>query len=333
MWWYNQPIRCFIPHWVSFIPHLPLTHYVCRRIPVLSANQTPAAIFIRPTDSAASCEKSWAPEIEWERLRNAQSERGCKNLHFDMNKTVQINLTWDQWTEPVWARDGSGSGTDSGFNIYFHVCLSSLSTSDINKLKVEETVVILNEPLKVQSESLESQTGTHQVQLTQTGTDLVQLTQTGTDQVQLTQTGTDQCCAPIFILPWVHLNVVHYPHLISTQISAGECCSKSNTPCWTYWKLWSWQPLRLVTCQKHPTLNGEQKTSTALLFNSYNPTVLQCCRRCCLCSYLNKESELSAAGWLRFFRYVDKMAAVECVKCTSLHTQSFCRYEGNIRVL
>ena len=111
MWWYNQPIRCFIPHgtaqsrlgpifWFSFISHLPLTHYVCRRIPVLSANQTPAAIFIRPTDSAASCEKSWAPEIERERLRNAQSERGCKNLHFDMNKTVKINLTWDQWTEP-----------------------------------------------------------------------------------------------------------------------------------------------------------------------------------------------------------------------------------------
>ena len=41
--------------------------------------------------------------------------------------------------------------------------------------------MILNEPLKVQWQSLESQTGTDLVQLTQTGTDLVQLTQTGTE--------------------------------------------------------------------------------------------------------------------------------------------------------
>ena len=31
----------------------------------------------------------------------------------------------------------------------------------------------------------------------------------------------------------------------------------------------------LVSCQKHPALNSEQKTSTTLLFNSYNPTILQ----------------------------------------------------------
>ena len=87
-------------------------------------------------------------------------------------------------------------------------------------------------------------------------------------------------CVPIFILPWVHLNVVHYPHLISTQISAGECCSKSNTPWFPYRKLRSWQPPRLVTRQKHPSLNGEQKKSTTLLFNSYNPTIWLRCRRC-----------------------------------------------------
>ena len=41
-------------------------------------------------------------------------------------------------------------------------------------------------------------------------------------------------------------------------------------------------------------------------------------------SHLKKKwSELSASAWLHFFRYVDKMAAVECVKCALLHTQRF----------
>ena len=84
-----------------------------------------------------------------------------------------------------------------------------------------------------------------------------------------------QCCVLIFILPSLHSNVVHYLHLLSTQISAGECCSKSSTPWCTYRKLWSQQPPRLVTRQKHPALNGEQKTSTTLLFNNYSPTILQ----------------------------------------------------------
>ena len=65
------------------------------------------------------------------------------------------------------------------------------------------------------------------------------------------------------------------PHLLSTQISAGECCSKSNTPWCTNRKLQSWQLPRLVTCQKHPAFNGEQKTSMTLLFNNYSPTILQ----------------------------------------------------------
>ena len=68
---------------------------------------------------------------------------------------------------------------------------------------------------------------------------------------------------------------VHYPHLLSTQISAGECCSKCNTLWCPYRKLCSRQLPRLVTRQKHPTLNSEQKTSTTLIFTNYNPTILQ----------------------------------------------------------
>ena len=56
---------------------------------------------------------------------------------------------------------------------------------------------------------------------------------------------------------------------------SSECCSKSNTLWCPYRKLRSWQPPRLVMRQKNPALNGEQKTSTALHFNKYNPTILQ----------------------------------------------------------
>ena len=84
-----------------------------------------------------------------------------------------------------------------------------------------------------------------------------------------------QRCVLMSILPWVHCYVVHYPHSLSTQISAGECCSKSNTLWFTYRKLRWRQPPQLVTRPKNPALNGEQKTSTALLFNNYNPTILQ----------------------------------------------------------
>ena len=37
--------------------------------------------------------------------------------------------------------------------------------------------------------------------------------------------------------------------------------------------------------------------------------------------------ELSGSAWLRLFRYVDKMAAVEYEKCASIHTQLFDRFE------
>ena len=130
----------------------------------------------------------------------------------------------------------------------------------------------------------------------------------------------NQCCVLIFILPWVHLIVVHYLHLLSTQISADECCSKYNTLWCPYRKLLSRQKHK----QKHPTLNGEQKTSTTLLFNNYNPTTLQYGSTAgAVVSIFKKNSELSSTAWLCFFHYVDKMAAVECVKCTSLHTQVF----------
>ena len=43
----------------------------------------------------------------------------------------------------------------------------------------------------------------------------------------------------------------------------------------SYQKLPSQQPPRFINCQKHPALNGEQKTSTTLLFNNYSPKILQ----------------------------------------------------------
>ena len=69
------------------------------------------------------------------------------------------------------------------------------------------------------------------------------------------------------VFRYSYLNVVHYPHLLSTQISASECCP--------YRKLRLRQPPRLINRQKHPALNGEQKTSTTSPFNTYNPTILQ----------------------------------------------------------
>ena len=94
-------------------------------------------------------------------------------------------------------------------------------------------------------------------------------------------------------------------------------------------ELQSRQPRGLITRQKHPALSSEHKTSMALLFN-YNPTILQygsAAGAVVSVAILKKKSELSASAWLRFFRYVDKMAAVECVKCTLLHTQRFCCYK------
>ena len=37
--------------------------------------------------------------------------------------------------------------------------------------------------------------------------------------------------------------------------------------------------------------------------------------------------------WLRLFRYVAKMAAVEYEKCASIHTSLFDRFEYTIQVL
>ena len=55
--------------------------------------------------------------------------------------------------------------------------------------------------------------------------------------------------------------------------------------------------------------SGEQKTSTTLLFNNYNPAIWLRCRRCRLGSHLKRKlSKLSASAWLRFFHFVDKMA-------------------------
>ena len=130
--------------------------------------------------------------------------------------------------------------------------------------------------------------------------------------------------------------ITYYLFKLSTQISAGECCSKSNTLWWPNQKLRLRQPPRLITCQEHPALNSDQKTSTTLLFNNYNPTILQYdSAASAVVSVANQKNvfELSASAWLRFYRYTDKMAAVKCVKCTSLHTQRFCHYDGTIWVL
>lgn len=55
-------------------------------------------VIFSPTDSAASSEKSSAPEIERENLHNSERERGYKNLYFDINKS---DLRSEIQSEPV----------------------------------------------------------------------------------------------------------------------------------------------------------------------------------------------------------------------------------------
>ena len=107
-------------------------------------------------------------------------------------------------------------------------------------------------------------------------------------QIRKSKNLTPVLCSDIHTSMSTH--VVHYLHLLSTQISAGECCSKFYIPWCTYWKLRSRQLPRLVTRQKHHALNGQQKTSTTLLFNNYNPTSARfgSCRCCRLGSHLKK---------------------------------------------
>ena len=64
-------------------------------------------------------------------------------------------------------------------------------------------------------------------------------------------------CVPISILPWVHLNIVHYTHSLSALSLRCQCRSKSNPPRCTD-RIWrSRLPLRLLLHNKHPALNVE----------------------------------------------------------------------------
>ena len=71
---------------------------------------------------------------------------------------------------------------------------------------------------------------------------------------------------PISILPWLHLNKVHYLLSISAPIFRCQCFSKSNTPC-TNRKLRSRLPPRLLPRNKHPALIGELLTLFSCLIH------------------------------------------------------------------
>ena len=118
----------------------------------------------------------------------------------------------------------------------------------------------------------------------------------------------------------IHYSMAHLPDVTITTTAATR--QWRHPP-----KNWNRRTESFTSIQfyKSPTNdslnNGDVEnapTSSASL--SPPPPDRECCSRCNLII-------MHVCFWSRLFRYVAKMAAVECEKCTMFHTLNFGRYE------